>query len=109
MHYKLILGVPAIAVGLSAISLLAQPPPRFQNPVLFPIPVPVPKRSSQRMPLQSLTHGGYYKSERVKSDNKGLGKNIQISSYFLGISFSLIFPLLTDAPSAFKHQLISTS
>ena len=38
MHYELFLGVPAIAVGLSAISLLA------------PLSL-----LSQRMPLQSLT------------------------------------------------------
>ena len=51
MHYELTLGVPAIAVGLSALSLLALP---------FPLPFPVPDIRSQRMPLQSLTQGGCY-------------------------------------------------
>ena len=49
-----LLGVPAIAVGLSAISLLASFPPRSKN-----TEVSSPKsevRASQRMPLQSLTH-----------------------------------------------------
>ena len=41
MNYELSLGVPAIAVGLSAISLLAPPLP---NPVPVPIPVPVPQK-----------------------------------------------------------------
>ena len=58
--FQLSLGVPAIAAGLSAISLLASfllaqkylPIPKS------PFPNPNSQLRSQRMPLQSLTHWG---------------------------------------------------
>ena len=38
--HSLHFGVPAIAVGLSAVSLPALIPPRFQSPASFPVSVP---------------------------------------------------------------------
>ena len=54
LNYTLYLGVPAIAVGLSALSLLASIPPRSKNTEVCSPKSEV--RAPQRMPLQSLTH-----------------------------------------------------
>ena len=65
MNYELSLGVPATPSGfpLYLCSLNLHPAPKSRSH--FPLPSPFPKKSSQRMPLQSLTQGGCKENRSV--------------------------------------------
>ena len=76
LNSPLYLGVPAIAVGLSAISLLAfcfLLTQKICTPIPFPVScTQIPKRS-QRMPLQSLTRSA--RNKRFHEIKKGREKS----------------------------------
>ncbi len=121
MNYELNQGVPAIAVGLSAISLLVSFPSRSQKSLrhfdklsdLVSRPVPNTRsRNSQRMPLQSLTQRELLipsRSHKTIIPNKS---DVSMCVYFLGNIDASLQILKSSAPqflNSSNPQLLKSS